>query len=480
MDTQQDIPQNGWQRPRGIFTQQQIEGYRLMCKGAVSERFIAGIANVNDGKVRIVSYDRQECNCGAFRHSHPRVACRHLWAAYYTVEPPTEEEVNDLKRRLTGEILPPLGPGISLDRLVDPSTVSASEIERASERVTRGGYTRFAKEYESVLKSGFGDQVRLALAIFTDYAAVCKSWKPLRRRGRRQKQLALVLFAAYVYTYMRWSIRETEGFLEFLAELKFIPETYPKCGTLSAFLRAPEASRIIDELIALTAEPFRDLGVMTLAGDATGAAADRNKFFDYMMQRTHKKKQLRPHVRWYKAFAVCGVDTMQTVLLHVTNKDAGEKTVFRQRIMTELEFRQYDIDKFLYDGGCNFTLIRDEIIEKLHATPYIPWASNSKNAIPRKWRDVVKHSEIITELHRQCTRDPATFKMFYRHRVKIECLFSAVKEKFGQYVRTCQGAGPENEIKLKFLAYNVRMLVMAAKCYQLDINNLITREKRAA
>ncbi len=63
--------------------------------------------------------------------------------------------------------------------------------------------------------------------------------------------------------------------------------------------------------------------------------------------------------------------------LRVTGPTGSEKIVFRNEILPEFEARDYDVDRVLLDGGYNVTMLRDEIIEKLHAVPLVPWAKNS-------------------------------------------------------------------------------------------------------
>ncbi len=101
--------------------------------------------------------------------------------------------------------------------------------------------------------------------------------------------------------------------------------------------------------------------------------------------------------------------------------------------------------------------------------------------MPKKWRGVVKNAGIITEVHKLCTREPEKFKAFgYRYRVKVECLFSAVKERYNAFVRTEKGAGPANEIALKFLAHNIHVLMLAAGCYGLDVYGIFERDEDQA
>jgi len=442
-----------------------------MMSGAVKDDIMAGIAEVHDaGLVCLVNLTRWEGSCASYQKCVPRTPCAHMWAAAYTVDPPTLEEIEAMRKHLAGETLK-IDAAVSIREsgLVAARTLTEGDIAEVRGLAIRGGYKRFAAAYDAALRDDFGKSMTFALAFFEDVEESLV-WRPIQKRGRHPIPLSQLLFAAFIYTRFGWSLRAVEGFLEFLASVGFIGRNYPDFGTLSTFIRSGEASWLLREVIALSAEPFRDLGPMVLAADGTGSAADRNKFFDYRSERIEKKKQTRPGRPWFRAHVVCNVDTLCTVAIRVTGPKVSEKGTFVREILPELEARDYDIEQFLLDGGYNSTMIRDDVMEQLGAVPYIPWAKNSKNAIPRKWRKIVKHGDLITRLHTMCKMDPEAFKQAgYRYRVKIENLFSAVKEKYGPNVRTIEGSGPANEIMLKFLCMNIHVLMLAAKIYGLDV-----------
>jgi hypothetical protein len=461
-----------YQRTLGIFTTRQRLGLDLMLAGAVKS-IEAGVAEVhNDGRVSLPNLERNECGCDQYRKMTPRTACECLWAARYELEPPTAEEMAQLQLLLKGELLK-INAAVSMHLVpLGSPKIDQAAIDAAKERLVRGGYKRFSAEYDKHLRADFLNELRFVVRLFQE-VEITYLWRPLKKRGRKPIPLHMMLFATYVYTVFGKSTRFTEKFLMLLAELGFLDKKIvPAFDTLSVFLRSEELTPLVHAIISLTAEPFRELGPWTLAADGTGSASDRNRFFDYRSQRTEGKKQMRPGRPWYRALIIAGIDTLHTVAIRVEGPRSSEKTMLKGMI-DQLQWCDYDVEQFLLDGGFNATMIRDEIIEKLHALPLCPWAKNSKNAIPKKWRNVVKNSKIITELHRLCTKEPEKFKEAgYRYRVKIECLFAAVKEKFNPYVRTTEGNGPENEIGFKFIAQNISMLLLAARIYDLDIESL--------
>jgi hypothetical protein len=474
--TQGESP--SYRRPMGIFTPRQQRGLELALAGAVKS-IEAGIAEVHNGdRITLPNLERDECTCNQYRKMTPRIPCECLWAARYTAEPPTLEEIEALRLLIKGELLK-MDAAISMHLVpLGSPKVDQAAIDAAKERLVRGGYKRFSAEYDRHLRADFLDELRFVIRLFQEVETTY-TWRRLKKRGRKPVPLHMMLFAAYVYTVLGKSTRFTEKFLMLLAELGFLnKDIVPAFDTLSVFLRSEELTPLVHAIMSLTAEPFRELGPWTLAADGTGSASNRNRFFDYRSQRTEGKKQTRPGRPWYRVLIIACVDTLHTVAFRVEGPRSSEKTMLKGMI-DQLQWCDYDVEQFLLDGGFNATMIRDEIIEKLHALPLCPWAKTSKNAIPKKWRNVVKNSKIITELHRLCTKEPEKFKQAgYRYRVKIECLFAAVKEKFNPYVRTTEGNGPENEIGFKFIAQNISMLLLAARIYDLDIESLFAEPEQ--
>jgi hypothetical protein len=244
---------------------------------------------------------------------------------------------------------------------------------------------------------------------------------------------------------------------------------HPDFNLTSVFIRSPKATPLLNTILALTAEPFREMGTLRLAADGSGMGS--NVFYDYRCVVRDHKEQARGERVSFHVHTIVGVDTLQAVALRVTGPktNGSEKKILELELLPELKSRDYDVDEFLADGGYNSTMIRDAILE-IGAVPFIPWAKNAKNPIPRRWRSLVKHNDIIKTLFYMCMRDPDKFKEWYRYRVKVEAFYASVKERYGGYVRSLKGAGPQNEILLKFICHNVHMLLMAAECYGLDID----------
>ncbi|HEX3465695.1 MAG TPA: transposase [Candidatus Elarobacter sp.] len=447
-------------RERGVYTNIQRQGADLANQEGVEAQG-GGVWTVGDC---IVNFPRKEGTCKAFRKSTPRTRCIHWWAVAYTIEPPTPDEFVQPKAP-EAPVAAPLPPPISVIQTLP----SEDELRRIAREKVRGGYKRDAKGYDEHLRGEFADTMFFLRALLPQVGPLLDS-RAQGKRGPKITPLSELLFSALIHAHMNWSFRRTEGMVSFLAHprIGLAPEKYPGFAYMGQFVRDPSTTPILRDLLALTFDPFREYGPMTIAGDGTGASS--NRFDDWMVEGKHYIES-RGSRRWYKAHAVMDVDTFGILAVYVTDKDVSEKRVILSHIIPELVAREYDVEKFLLDGGYNATEIRDVIATDLGAVPFVPWGANSKNAISLPWRHKVKNAALINEIYKAFKTDEGKeFKAEYRYRVKVENLFSSIKTRYGGSVRAQDGNGPENEILLKCICHNVHMLLLAAKVYGLDLS----------
>ena len=448
-------------RERGITTKIQERGLEL-ARTADVEPQGGGIWTVGDC---IVNFKRKTGTCAAFRKSQPRTRCSHWWAVAYTIDPPEPEElVVPTVVSVPAIVTAPASPS---SLVISKEMPSVEELARIAREKVKGGYTRFASLYEEHLRTEYLETMFLLKHLLPQLAPVLDV-REQKQHGRKLRSLDQLLFAALLHAHHNWPFRRTEGMLAFYADPRvgFIAPDFPGFNLIDQFVRDPLTTQILRDLLALTAEPFRQYGPMTLAGDGTGMST--NRFDDWMVEGKHHIES-RGTRGWRKAHVVCDVDTLAVVSAFVTDKDVSEKRIIITSLIPELVAREYDVEKFLLDGGYNATEIRDLVVDALGATPYVPWGSRSKRAISLPWRDKVKHGPLIEQIYSAFKTDEGkAFKEEYRYRVKVENLFSSIKTRFGGSVRATHDSGPENEVLLKLICHNVHMLLLAAKVYGLD------------
>ena len=442
-------------RPRGVYTKSQLRGVELARRDEITYEGDS-VWSVNDGKhVCLVNLDRDESTCAEYRHSRPHVACAHHWAVLYTIDPPTVDEFQ------TG-----VQPSQPDNSKITRDATNEEDLKRTFAELIRGGYTRHAKAYDESLRSELLEAVLFAQILFGEVARGVQ-WREIHARGRRQTPLSNILLSNFLRSQSNWSYRRTEGFMRLLAHerIHLIGPDFPCFDLASRFNRSPVATPVLRNILAMTAEPFRDFGALRLAADGTGIGSSH--FSDYRCEKRDGLPEAR-RARWFRAHVICDVDSLHAVCVRVTPANGSEKLMMLE-MLQDLTDRGYTehVEEILADGGYSASQIRDEIAA-LRARPVVPWNRNAKSAISKRYATRVRHPRIIKDMFHLFSCEPERFKEYYRMRVKVEGLFSAVKGRFGGYVRSLDDAAPENEILWKFICHNIHMLLMAARVYDMD------------
>ena len=102
------------------------------------------------------------------------------------------------------------------------------------------------------------------------------------------------------------------------------------------------------------------------------------------------------------------------------------------------------------------------------ATPYIPFKANSTGAGPELWRKLFHFYMLNRE----------TFLRHYHRRSNAETVFSMIKGKFGDAVRSKSPVAQVNEVLCKVLCHNLCVLIQSI--YELGIEPTFWADGAAA
>jgi hypothetical protein len=392
----------------------------------------------------IVFLTELRCSCDRYRNSRPRMACEHLWGVQYFLDPPTPDEL------LIPEDLTE-GPVKSADAKPDEALLSGVDIAV----VLKGGYSKNSRAYERALQGEVPAVLTLILEVCKAYGGD-SLWRPPteRRQGRHAYPVWLMIFANFIRVYNGFSLRKTQGFLALLAGVGYLDiDQVPKFATIGAFNRAPETSRLLDDLIFIAASPFRNVGRLRVAGDGTGWSS--SKYGDHRAEHRDKKSEAREH-EWYRATVVCDVDYFFVLSAFVSREKIGERKALSAMLPT-LKSRGWDIGPFLLDAGFDGAHQRDELIHE-GFDPFVPYKVSAVNAIPRKHKKTVRHPAELIRCFHLFSQHAKEFKEIFRFRVKVECLFSATKQICGSYVHGRCEVSARNDVLMMFLCHNIRMI----------------------
>jgi transposase len=152
---------------------------------------------------------------------------------------------------------------------------------------------------------------------------------------------------------------------------------------------------------------------------------------------------------------MCGTKTHVVTALEIHDKDAADSPQFKPLVETTAKnftIKECPADK-AYLSHANL-----EQIESLGGTAYVPFKVNSvQGEAGRLWEKMF--------LYYQFNREE--FMAHYHKRSNAESVFSMVKAKFRDHVRSKTDTAMKNEVLCKFLAHNICCLISAM--YELNI-----------
>lgn len=265
--------------------------------------------------------------------------------------------------------------------------------------------------------------------------------KPTKKGGRTPLPLRDHIFAA---VFKVWSTLSARRFLSDLREA----HRRGYLGRLVSFnvalrcLENPEVTPILHDLIHRSALPLRSIET-AFAPDSTGFGTSKfEKWYD------EKYGVPRQQCEWVKAHAITGVKTGIVTAVVIADRHAGDSPQFPELVNTTAEnFTVAEVvaDK-AYLSGDNLALV-----DGLGGTAYIPFKVNSVPGLTPLW-DRMFH-------YFQFRRDD--FLKHYHQRSNVESVFSAIKRKFGDAVRSKSSPATVNEVLCKILCNNLWCVIQA-------------------
>ena len=179
------------------------------------------------------------------------------------------------------------------------------------------------------------------------------------------------------------------------------------------------------------------------AVDSTGFGTSQH--FRYYSVKYQREKARRV---WIKAHAMVGVKTNIVTSVNVLPAYSSDSRQFLPLMRaTQQHFptiREISADKAYLDSW----IVRE--VDKIGAVPFIPFKVNSH---PSPYAPVWTRMLHYFSLHRE------DFLAHYHKRSNVETTFSMIKRVFGDSVRSKTETAQTNEVLLKVLCHNIRVLI---------------------
>jgi transposase len=170
-------------------------------------------------------------------------------------------------------------------------------------------------------------------------------------------------------------------------------------------------------------------------------------------------KEMKEH-DWIKVHLMCGVKTNIVTSVEISGAHANDTTFLKPLLETTtrngFQVKEVSADKG-YDSFNNrcLVLIKGGI-------PYIPFREGEKNK-----PNPSNKGELWKRMYHFYKFKEAEFKQHYHKRSNVETVFSMIKAKFGERLRSKSETAQVNEVLCKILCHNICCLIQSI--YELGI-----------
>ncbi len=268
--------------------------------------------------------------------------------------------------------------------------------------------------------------------------------------GRPALPLSESLFCAILKVYSGLSGRRASGVYENVHDRNLLGHV-PNYMVASRALNRPETTLSLYQLLSLSAAPLAGLedgGV--ISPDSTGV---QTTSFGGWREEKHGEKRQK---KWLKVHAMVGTKTHVIIRAVVSEQNSGDAPEFGPLLRGTLAdgFRPSAIvaDKG-YLSADNYALAGSLGVE-----PFIPFRAGTLSNEVNRIRGVTKPEAWIKAYHLfQANRED--FNRNYHRRSNVESVFSALKRKFGENIRSRRPIAQVNEVLCKLIAYNLTVVV---------------------
>jgi len=258
--------------------------------------------------------------------------------------------------------------------------------------------------------------------------------------GRPKIETNEILKHLLVMSYNGMSYRRALSDLEILLNLGYIKRVIPR-STLNDYANKLQTIKLLEELIKLSALFFKD-EEDTLIVDSSWFG---EKMYTGGHSTVHGHKQGLIHTRKIHI----GILQNSKVICYAkaTAGTFHDCPAFKEILLTSSEI--FNLKKCLGDKGyCSKENYR--LCEEREITAFLDFKKNYKSSGGKSmmWRQQITI----------CRENPNLWHDSYRFRVLVESVFSVIKKKYNNYLRSRNEVSRDVEMLLKCLVYNLSII----------------------
>lgn len=278
---------------------------------------------------------------------------------------------------------------------------------------------------------------------------LCQSVEdPVQERGRPRLSVSDIIFAAAFKVYSTVSGRRFATDLREAHARGYLAKL-PHYNSVFRYLESEALTPYLYELINLSSLPLKSVET-DFAVDSSGFST--GQFMRWFDVKYGEKEDRRA---WLKLHLMCGVKTHVVTSVQVTDGYVNDyhqfKPLVEQTARNGFQMAEVSADKAYLGADNLLTTLRHG------ARPYIPFKSNS---IAQSNYHTAK-STVWTKMYHYFNLHREEFLQHYHKRSNVETVFSMIKSKFGQRLRSKSLTAQINEALCKVLCHNLCVLVQS-------------------
>lgn len=264
--------------------------------------------------------------------------------------------------------------------------------------------------------------------------------------GDRTRRLPLgeMVFGCCYRVYSGFSSRRFTSDLRAMHRDGVIHST-PHFNSISNYLTDPALTPILKQLVTLSSLPLKAI--------EQNFAIDSSGFSTCRFIRWYNKKYGREidNREWVKCHVMCGVLTNIVTSVDISGWEAYDSPFFRPLVeATAAHFALGDVsaDK-AYNSRANLALVHSH-----GGTPFVPFRENVVEP-------GTKDDSTWTRMYHFYAYNRQAFLERYHQRSNVETVYSMIKGKFGDAVRSKSDTGQINEVLCKVLCHNICVVIQS-------------------
>jgi transposase len=352
----------------------------------------------------VVDGDAFRCNCPD--HTIRGVKCKHAFAVEYTIQ---------------------------RDTAPDGTTTVTETV-----RVTKTKRTTYRQDWPAYNAAQTHERDRFVELLH----GLCQGIvQPKQGRGRPRLALADLVFAATVKVYGTLSARRSMSDLRD-CETKGWLTRLPCYNSVFNVFEDAALTPILKSLIEESASPLKAIE-SNFTVDSSGFSSSRfDRWYD------EKYGKMRSEHQWIKAHLMSGVQTNIVTSAEITGPNSNDSPHLPP--LLKATTGRFTVKEMTADKGYISNTNLQAIVDA-GAVPYIPFKINTTGQGPELWRKLYAYFMFKRE----------EFLQHYHRRSNAETVFSMIKAKFGDGLRSRTPTAQVNEALVKVLCHNLCCLVSA-------------------